>query len=118
VANLSPLPTCGTKFYRYDAAAWEEIYSEDFTTEERDKILSSLKQAIGLADFNIGKLWADQIEDRGSRITVSALGQHAPLEEKIKWDPDFTKQRKIKSILDTLIPEFSVRTGGSTSIDI
>jgi phosphomannomutase len=46
------------------------------------------------------------------------LGQQAPLEEKEKWDADFAKQKKIKAILDTLIPEFSVRIGGSTSIDI
>ena len=36
----------------------------------------------------------------------------------MKWDPDFTKRKKMKAILDTSIPEFSVRLGGSTSIDI
>ena len=40
------------------------------------------------------------------------------MEEKDKWDPDFTKRKKIKAILDTLIPEFSVRMGGATSIDV
>jgi hypothetical protein len=44
LVNLSLLPPCGTKFYRYDAAAWEQIYSEDFTTVERDNILSSLRR--------------------------------------------------------------------------
>jgi phosphomannomutase len=117
-SNLSLLPTCGTKFYRYEATAWKKIYSEDFTPEERDKILTSLQKAISVAHFKIEKLWGAQVEDRGSQITFSALGQHAPLEEKEKWDPDFTKRRKIKAILDTFIPEFSVRTGGSTSIDI
>jgi phosphomannomutase len=116
--NLSLLPTSGTKFYQCDAAAWKKIYSDDFTREERDKILSSLKRAIGVANFKIAKIWGEQIEDRGSQITFSALGQHAPLEEKAKWDPDVIKRKKIKAILDTFIPEFSVRTGGSTSIDI
>jgi phosphomannomutase len=46
------------------------------------------------------------------------LGQQAPLEEKLKWDPNHAKRKKIKAILDKSIPEFSVRTGGSTSIDI
>jgi phosphomannomutase len=118
LANLSLLPTCGTKFYRYDSAAWKKVYSEDLTTEERDKILSSLTKAIISADFKTDKLWGEQIEDRGSQITFSALGQKAPLEEKNKWDPDFSKRKKIKAILDSLIPEFSVRIGGSTSIDI
>jgi phosphomannomutase len=118
LASLSLLPTCGTKFYRYESGDWKEIYSEDFTTDQREKILDSLKKAIGVADFKIDKLWGEQVEDRGSQITFSALGQQAPLEEKEKWDPDFAKRKKIKAILDTFIPEFSVRIGGSTSVDI
>lgn len=116
--NLSLLPTCGTRFYRYDSADWKKIYAEDFTTEERDKILSALKKAIGIAAFKIEKIWGEQIEDRGSQITFSGLGQHAPLEAKTKWDPDFTKREKIKALVDISIPDFSVRIGGSTSIDI
>jgi HAD superfamily hydrolase (TIGR01484 family) len=115
--ELFLLPTCGTKFYRY-SGAWKKLYEEDFTPEEREKIVSSLKKAIGVAGFKIEKLWGEQIEDRGSQITFSALGQHAPLEEKEKWDPDFAKRKEIKAILDESIPEFSVRIGGSTSIDI
>jgi phosphomannomutase len=53
-----------------------------------------------------------------AQITFSALGQQAPLEEKSKWDPDFMKRKKIKAIIDSLIPEFSVRMGGATSIDV
>ena len=117
LVNLSILPTCGTKFFQY-AGAWKKIYEEDFTTDQREKILSSIKKALGVADFKIEVVWGEQIEDRGSQITFSALGQQAPLEEKLKWDPDHTKRKKIKAILDKSIPEFSVRTGGSTSIDI
>jgi hypothetical protein len=40
------------------------------------------------------------------------------LEEKKKWDPDFAKRKKIKAILDPLIPGFSVRLGGETSVDV
>ena len=117
LVNLSILPTCGTKFFQY-AGAWKKIYEEDFTTGQRERILSSLEKALGVADFKIEKIWGEQIEDRGSQITFSALGQQAPLEEKLKWDPDLTTRKKIKAILDKSIPEFSVRTGGSTSIDI
>ncbi|MBN1578466.1 MAG: HAD-IIB family hydrolase [Chitinispirillaceae bacterium] len=115
--NLSLLPTCGTKFYQY-TVDWKKIYSEDFTAEEREKIFSSLKQAIGSSGFKVEKVWGEAIEDRGSQITFSALGQQAPIEEKKKWDPDFTKRKKIKGLLDKLIPEFSVRLGGTTSVDI
>ena len=111
LVNLSLLPTCGTKFLPIRSGDWKKIYSEDFTADEREKILGSLKKAVGVADFKIEKVWGEVIEDRGSQITFSALGQQAPLEEKDKWDPDFAKRKKIKAILDTFIPEFSVRMG-------
>jgi HAD superfamily hydrolase (TIGR01484 family) len=115
--GLSILPTCGTKFYRYDGT-WKKLYSEDFTAPERKKIIDGFDAALDKSGFKPGKLWGDLIEDRGSQITFSALGQHAPLAEKKVWDPDFVKRKAIKAILDTLIPEFSVQMGGATSIDV
>ncbi|MGA2773186.1 MAG: HAD-IIB family hydrolase [Bryobacteraceae bacterium] len=117
LVNLSLLPTCGTKFFQYKGD-WKKIYSEDFTANEKEKITSSLKKAVEQAGFKVEKVWGEVIEDRGSQITFSALGQQAPLVYKDKWDSDFTKRKKIKAILDTLIPEFSVRMGGATSIDV
>jgi len=90
--NLSLLPTCGTKFYQY-GSDWELLYSEDFSDEEKTKIISSLKQATGSPDLKPQQTWGDVIEDRGSQITFSGLGQQAPLEEKEKWDPDFGNSR-------------------------
>jgi phosphomannomutase len=115
--NLSLLPTCGTKFYEYKSE-WNLLYSEDFTDEEKKKIISSLKQATESPDLKPAQTWGDIIEDRGSQITFSGLGQHAPLEEKKKWDPHFERRKRIKTVLDKLIPEFSVRLGGATSIDV
>jgi hypothetical protein len=115
--NLSLLPTCGTKFYQY-ADTWKKIYSEDFTADEKEKIIRSLRHALETADLKVARTWGESIEDRGSQITFSALGQLAPIEEKKKWDPDFTKRQAIKALLDKLIPEFSVRLGGTTSVDI
>jgi HAD superfamily hydrolase (TIGR01484 family) len=117
LARLSILPTCGTQFFQY-TGEWKKLYSEDLTADEKEKIISSLNKAIGTAGFPVEKTWGETIEDRGSQITYSALGQQAPLEEKEKWDSDFAKRRKIKAILDALIPEFSVRLGGATSIDV
>jgi HAD superfamily hydrolase (TIGR01484 family) len=115
--SLSILPTCGTQFYRY-SGKWQKIYSEDFTTDEKEKIISSLKKAFEASGLKADKVWGEVIEDRGSQITLSALGQQAPLAEKEKWDPDFAKRKKVKTILDPLIPGFSVRLGGATSIDV
>ncbi|MGO4879647.1 MAG: HAD-IIB family hydrolase [Bryobacteraceae bacterium] len=117
LVNLSILPTSGTKFFQYNGD-WKKLYSEDFTADEKEKIVSSIEKAVGQAGFKAKKVWGEVIEDRGSQITFSALGQQAPLEEKDKWDPDYAKRKKIKTILDTLIPDFSVRMGGATSIDV
>ena len=115
--KLSLLPTCGTKFYRYDSG-WKLLYSEDFSAAEREKIVRSLKEVMVASDFGVPRTWGEVIEDRGSQITFSALGQEAPLEEKIKWDIDFGKRLRMKALLDRLIPEFSVRLGGTTSVDV
>ena len=117
LANLYLLPTCGTQFYRHEQD-WVRVYSEDLSSDERQKIVSSLHRAFDLTGSAPERVWGDVIEDRGSQITLSALGQRAPLEEKERWDPDFSKRKQIAAVLVTLIPEFSVRMGGATSIDV
>ena len=94
LTRLSILPTCGTQFFQY-AGQWKRLYAEDLTADEKEKIVSSLKNAIKTAGFQINKTWGETIEDRGTQITYSALGQQAPLEEKVKWDADFAKRKKI-----------------------
>ena len=63
--GLSLLPTCGTKFYRY-TRDWEKLYSEDFTEEEKRKIIRSLKQAIESRAFKAEKVWGEQILKTGA----------------------------------------------------
>jgi HAD superfamily hydrolase (TIGR01484 family) len=115
--NLSLLPTCGTKFYQYETG-WKKLYAEDFTAGEKERIIRSLQEVNARSGFKAEKVWGEVIEDRGSQVTFSALGQEAPLEEKKQWDPDFAKRKNMKESLDRHIPEFSVRLGGTTSIDV
>ncbi|HEY5095905.1 MAG TPA: HAD-IIB family hydrolase [Candidatus Eremiobacteraceae bacterium] len=117
LGDLSLLPTCGTRFLQYKDG-WQKLYSEDLTDAQKQKITAALNEAVASAGFQVQQTWGDVIEDRESQITYSALGQQAPLDEKKKWDPDFSKRQKIKAILDVLLPEFSVRLGGTTSIDV
>jgi HAD superfamily hydrolase (TIGR01484 family) len=117
LSNLSLLPTSGTKFYQY-AGGWRQLYAENFSDDERSKILGALTQALASSGYEVKHSWGEVTEDRGTQITFSALGQQAPLEEKQLWDPDFAKRKRIKAKLDPLLPEFSVNLGGSTSIDI
>lgn len=115
--NLSILPTCGTKYYHYQKG-WKLLYAENFTPGERQLVITRLNEAVKSSGIHFGKLWGEQVEDRGSQVTFSALGQNAPLEEKKKWDPKFTKRKKIKKKLDRSLKSFAVNMGGATSIDI
>ncbi|VUC26297.1 unnamed protein product, partial [Clonostachys rosea] len=75
-------------------------------------------EALLATGFKPEKTWGERIEDRGSQITFSALGQQAPVAEKEVWDPDFAKRRVIQADLKQRLPGLSINLGGATSIDI
>ncbi|MFA7248120.1 MAG: HAD-IIB family hydrolase [Dehalococcoidia bacterium] len=114
---LSLLPTCGTKFYEYDGA-WKQRYADNLSAGEVEEIVAALQGAVDAAGVAPAQTWGEQIENRDSQITFSALGQQAPLAAKKEWDPDFAKRQRIKALLDATLPHFSVRLGGTTSIDV
>ncbi len=116
--NLSLLPTSGTKFFTYSDGRWQKLYSEDLTEAERHTIEAALEQAVAQAGVQPAQTWGERIEDRGTQVTYSALGQQAPLEAKETWDPDFAKRKAVQAILARTLPNFSVRLGGTTSIDV
>ena len=115
--NLYLLPTCGTKMYSY-SGQWSKVYAEDLTDEQRAQIISALEIALRESGVTVPRVWGEAIEDRGSQVTLSVLGQDAPLSEKEKWDPDFSKRTRIKEIVTPLLPTLSVNMGGTTSIDV
>ena len=115
--KLLLMPTSGTKYYRFDGS-WKQVYAELFDPDERRRILGAFVEAVAEAGLADDRLWGEKIEDRGSQITFSGLGQQAPRKEKEKWDPDHHKRTRLKALLEQRLPEFAVRIGGSTSIDI
>ena len=117
LGNLLLMPTSGTKFYRFDGL-WKPIYAELFGAAERQRILSALEEAVAEAGLADDRSWGEKIEDRGSQITFSGLGQQAPLVAKSKWDPDLQKRGRLKALLERRLPDIAVRIGGTTSIDI
>jgi HAD superfamily hydrolase (TIGR01484 family) len=115
--QLSLLPTSGTRFLRYDGQ-WTQLYAENLAADDKTKIIAALNKALDESGLRPDKHWGQVIEDRDSQITMSALGQEAPLDIKQTWDPDFEKRKKIKAILDPLLPGFAVGLGGASSIDV
>jgi len=117
--NLFILPTNGSDVCVYNSEAWSCKQDKPFSVDEKQKIKGALEQAFTAAGFSLPeKTYGPAIEDRTTQITFSALGQEAPLEVKKTWDPDHAKREKIVAALKPLLPDFSVRIGGATSIDI
>jgi phosphomannomutase len=127
LSKLHIMPTCGTRYLRYDAKSkkWQTIYAEDFNAKQKEKIISVLNKVVDELGYREKKTWGQTIEDRGSQITFSALGQdivdvlgQKGVELKEAWDPDNSKKNHIRDTAAPLLPEFEVRVGGVTSIDI
>ena len=115
--KLYLFPTCATSFYRY-TKTWDKVYSEELTVEQRKKILDAFEKTFKDIGFAPTTDWGPVLEDRLTQITFSALGQNAPTHLKKKWDPNHVKRLTIIDTLRIYIPEFEIRTGGSTSIDV
>ena len=117
IDRLWLMPTTGTKLYRHDGQ-WAPVYAELFDEQQRKDIIAAFDASLAATGFTPEQSWGDRIEDRGSQITFSALGQQAPLKEKEHWDPDFAKRKVIQADLRKRLPGLSINMGGATSIDI
>jgi len=118
LANFIIQPTTGTKLYRFEQGQWTQVYADLFTADESRAIREALTKAVDQAGFGQEQTWGEQIEDRGSQVTFSALGQQAPLEAKDSWDPDHAKRKTLQALIKPMLPGLSINIGGSTSIDI
>lgn len=114
------MPTCGTRYYRYDQVKgdWVIQYAEDLPAEDKRRIIAVLEEAAKELGY-----WEEHpagaiIEDRESQITYSALGQQALPEAKYAWDPTDEKKRAIRDYAAERLPDLEVRVGGTTSIDV
>lgn len=120
LANLFLFPTTATRFYRYRSGIWIEVYADVLDREEREKIKNAFQKVLSEIHYeHPPKTYGELIEDRGAQISFSALGQLAPVAEKEKWKAaNDSKRQEIATGLRRLIPEFEVRTGGLTTIDV
>lgn len=125
LTKLHLMPTCGTRYYKYENGDWVEQYAENFTEVEKQKILTALNKGIEHFGYREKKTHGPDIEDRGSQISWSALGQEIVqmlgeegLKKKEAWDPDHSKKHNLVKYISPLIPDFEVRAGGASTIDI
>jgi phosphomannomutase len=119
--RLHLMPTCGTRYYRYDELKddWQMQYAEDLTEEQKQKIVDALEQVSKELGLWVDKPAGEIIEDRGSQITMSALGQQATPADKYAWAEKYKDIRPIlRDKVAELIPDLEVRIGGTTSTDV
>ncbi len=116
--DLHLMPTCGTRYYRWQDGGWALQYAEDLTADEKSRALAAVEEQAKRAGYWEAETWGDILEDRGSQITFSALGQAAPVDAKKQWDPTGEKKDHLRRLVQEQLPDLEVRSGGSTSIDI
>ncbi len=117
--NLFVLPTSGGRMYTYTKGKWSLIYKNNLTKKEKTQIINAFQKAFKDTRYiKPNKTYGKVIEDRESQITFSALGQKAPLVDKEKWNQTQDVRPQLKKALKKYLPEFEVRLGGLTSIDV
>lgn len=116
--NLYLLPADGTIFCSF-AGEWVCDYDEPLPSSEKERIkkaFDGIFERVGLETPE--KFYGEVVEDRGAHMNFSALGQNAPIELKEKWDPDNKKRERIVAAVASILPEYSLHIGGTTSIEI
>lgn len=118
LSRIHLLPTCGTQYWRHDGSAFAALYSEGLTETQKAEALRAVEEEARRLDLWEANPWGDILEDRGTQITFSALGQQAPLDAKKAWDPTGEKKSTLRDAVAARLEGLEVRSGGSTSIDI
>jgi phosphomannomutase len=118
LTRLHLMPTCGTRYYRWESDSWQMVYAEDLASSARTRIAAVLTEGARILALTGSQTWGATVEDRGTQVTYSALGQHAPVEAKLAWDPDGAKKAQLCRYAAARLPDFEVRSGGSTSVDV
>lgn len=119
LGDLFIFPTNATALYRFGLGKWKKIYAHNLSVGERHKIKNAFRSAFADVEYAFPKkIYGVVVEDRGTQITFSALGQRAPLKAKERWNKTRDVRPKLMRVLRRLLPEFEVRSGGLTSIDV
>jgi HAD superfamily hydrolase (TIGR01484 family) len=109
------LPTSGAQYFH----EFKPVYSYALSDTEKAMIAmrgwSIIEKNLGLP----GQVYGPVMEDREAQVTFSICGQEAPISVKREWNEkfDFTR-RRVASKLQEQLPDFTVRVGGKTSIDV
>ncbi len=124
-SNLFLFPTTATSFYRFSRGGFRRVYGHDLSAVD----VRSIRRAFETAFRRVGyehpeKVYGEIIENRGTQVTFSALGQKIVdvlgaegIRRKAEWDK-LNWRPKIIRAMRPLLKGFEIRSGGLTSIDV
>lgn len=93
-----------------------ELWNIPLDEHHRAEIMRHIEAIVAILDHDLNHEWTP-IEDRGSQITFSPIGNTAPVEHKMTYDPDRKKREWLMSQVPFQSEELVIKIGGSTSLD-
>lgn len=93
-----------------------ELWNIRLDDEHRAEILAHITMLREHIEHKINEEWTP-VEDRGSQITFSPIGNTAPVEHKSSYDPDRKKREELLKKVPFESESLIVKIGGSTSLD-
>lgn len=124
--NLYLFPTTATAFYRYQSG-WKNVYLHQLSKEERALIKKTFQRVFDEIGYqHPKKTYGPVIEDRGTQVTFSALGQEVVamlgkkgLKMKDEWRDKYTPVKlQIAKLMSKYLPNMHVKAAGHTSVDV
>lgn len=108
----------GMQFFTYDEKTKDILPKEDLSVYCDKKLvtekINALRKKYGFTDFQ-----GESVEFHNSGcVTFPILGTKANLDDKLKFDPDRSRRRKIYDEVAKTFDDYNVFVGGSSSFDM
>lgn len=115
-SNNLPAYTLGQNGNHAKDIVNNELWNIPLDDNHRQEILAHIDAITKILDHELNHEW-NPIEDRGAQITFSPIGNTAPVEHKMSYDPDRKKRERLMSEVPFESEDLVVKIGGSTSLD-
>lgn len=93
-----------------------ELWNIPLDPHHQTEILNHINALMAVLDHEVNHEWTP-IENRGSQITFSPIGNTAPVDVKMVYDPDRKKRDALLEKVPFVSEDLIVKIGGSTSLD-
>lgn len=120
LSRLHLMPTSSSRYLRFVDGVWKSIYALELSVEERAQIMQVFEHAFKAIGYQYPEtVYGEVIEDRGTQLTFSALGQEAPIDQKDAWHGSaLDRRQELVAVMQPLLLEFEIKIPGKTSIDV